>query len=346
MVFDILSAQNAEEAMDLAFFGKDYEEPQSDNATRKGNPNFGYEKTPNINLQFNEVVGMSHKEALDTYYGALKETAHCEWIIPGDAAGVGAKPAPKYDDPATKDKIDKGYQLATEFITDYEAYLGVNVASLDKTKLEGTELAGLKNRGGVLSKKIYQNCQPDQDGFTEAVFIELKKLVKLLEEAHGTPTSNTKQELEQFIAESESNADKKQALSIAKTIKYQDSDKADCVATAREKLMIPQEKSLKAARQKLKSLLAGLRIDGQDAYEVMITNIKDSETALNKAIEIWQKCQEVDAATNDDKGELLNALNNLKNDTHNSAAWTTINKYRKGDQDEGYAEEMLKKLND
>ncbi|CAG8837952.1 22312_t:CDS:2 [Racocetra persica] len=130
MVFDILSAQNAEEAMDLAYFGKDYEEPQSDNATRKGNPNFDHEKTPNINLQFNEVVGISRKEALDTYYGALKAATHC------DAAGVGAKPAPKYDDPDTKDKIDKGYQLATEFITDYEEYLGVNVDSLDKTKLE------------------------------------------------------------------------------------------------------------------------------------------------------------------------------------------------------------------
>jgi len=44
--------------MDLAFFGKDYDEPQSDNATRKGNPKrAGDEKHPNINLQFNEVKG-------------------------------------------------------------------------------------------------------------------------------------------------------------------------------------------------------------------------------------------------------------------------------------------------
>jgi hypothetical protein len=43
----------------LAFFGKDYDEPQSDNAIRKGNPNeydgIKYKKHPNVNLQFNEV---------------------------------------------------------------------------------------------------------------------------------------------------------------------------------------------------------------------------------------------------------------------------------------------------
>ncbi|CAG8819637.1 33792_t:CDS:2 [Racocetra persica] len=98
--------------------------------------------------------------------------------------------------------------------------------------------------------------------------------------------------------------------------------------------MTPQEKSLKATRQKLKSLLAGLKIDGQDAYQQIKTDIKNSETALNKAIEIWQKCQEIDTATNDDKGELLDALNNLKNDTHNSTVWTAINKYRKDGQDQ------------
>ncbi|CAG8475267.1 6980_t:CDS:2 [Paraglomus occultum] len=54
--YDILSAQNAEEAMDLAFFGKDYDEPQSDKATRKGNPKRkGDKKYPSVNLQFNEV---------------------------------------------------------------------------------------------------------------------------------------------------------------------------------------------------------------------------------------------------------------------------------------------------
>ena len=42
--------------MDLAFFGKDYDEPQSDNAIRKGNPKRkGNKKHPNVNLKFNEV---------------------------------------------------------------------------------------------------------------------------------------------------------------------------------------------------------------------------------------------------------------------------------------------------
>ncbi|CAG8819640.1 33793_t:CDS:1, partial [Racocetra persica] len=50
-------------------------------------------------------------------------------------------------------------------------------------------------------------------------FNKLKKLVKLLEEAHGTPTSNTKQELEQFISESKNNAEQKKALDIAKKVK-------------------------------------------------------------------------------------------------------------------------------
>jgi len=33
---------------------------------------------------------------------------------------MGATDAPKYDDPDTKKKIDDGYQLAGEFIINYE----------------------------------------------------------------------------------------------------------------------------------------------------------------------------------------------------------------------------------
>jgi len=203
-------------------------------------------------------------------------------------------------------------------------------------------LAGLKNRASELAKKIYQNCQPDQNGFTEQVFTELKKLVKLLEEAHGTKTSNTKTELEQFISDSENDADKKKALEIAQKIKNQDSDSEDCVASAREKLKEPGEKKLEAARQRLKGLLTGLKIDGKDAYQEVVVDIKNSEDQINKSIEIFQKLKEIDRATNDDKGELLNALNNLKNGANE--AWKAINKYKKDGQ--GYADQMLKKLND
>ncbi|CAG8577786.1 7993_t:CDS:2 [Ambispora leptoticha] len=299
---DILSAQNAEEAMDLAFYGKDYDELQSDNAVRKGNPNqVGDEKHPNINLQFNEVK---------------------------DATGAGATDAPKYDDPAIQVKIDQGYQLTKDFIADYEKLLAVNVANLNKTQL--TEA---KTKGSELGKKIYQNCQPDQNGFTEQVFGELKKLVKLLEETHGTKTANTKTELEKFISDSKNDPDKKKALEIAKKVKNHDNDSKDCVELAREKLKTPQEKQLEKAHQQLKSLLAGLKINGKDAYEEVVADIKDSEIQINKAIEIWQKCQAVETATNDDEGKLLNALNNFKNDTSNSPAWKAVNKYKKDGED-------------
>jgi len=181
-------------------------------------------------------------------------------------------------------------------------------------------LAGLKNRASELAKKIYQNCQPEQDGFTKSVFEELKKLVKLLEEAHGTKTSDTKTELEKFVSDSENDANKKKALEIAQKVKYQDSDSEDCVELALEKLKTPQEKQLEKACQKLKSLLTGLKIGSKDAYEEIITDIKDSETNINKVIEIWQKCQEIDNSTSDDNGELLNALNNYKNDPNNKKA--------------------------
>jgi hypothetical protein len=42
--------------MDLAFFGKDYDDPVSDNPVRKGNPKEEDSvKTPSPNLMFNEV---------------------------------------------------------------------------------------------------------------------------------------------------------------------------------------------------------------------------------------------------------------------------------------------------
>jgi hypothetical protein len=184
-----------------------------------------------------------------------------------------------------------------------------------------TELAGLKNRGSELAKRIFQNCHPDQDGFTETVFRELKKLVKLLEEAHGgTKTANTKPELEQFISDSENDTDKKKALEIAQQVKFQDSDNKNCVETALEKLKDLQDINLEKAHQKLKSLLAGLKIGDKDAYQEIVADLQNSETDLNKVIEIWQKCQEVDTANNDDNGELLDTLNNLSNDTSNKKA--------------------------
>jgi hypothetical protein len=209
-----------------------------------------------------------------------------------------------------------------------------------------TELAGLKNRGSELAKKIYQDCQPDQDGFTEAVFQELKKLVNLLEEAHGTKTANTKTELQKFLSDSVSDTNKKQALEIAKKVKYQDSDSEDCVVTALEKLKTPQEKQLEKTRQKLRSLLSGLKIDGKSAYEEMVTDIENSEAELNKFVKIWQKLQEIDVITNDDNGEYLNELNNFKNDAGNKKVWAAINKYKKDDQSSGFGNDLLKKLNE
>src|ERR1043166_4231946 len=96
-----------------------------------------------------------------------------------------------------------------------------------------------KDHGSELAQKIYQNCEPDQDGFTEAVFEELKKLVKLLEEAYGSKTTNTKSELDKFISDSNSDANKKKALKIAKGVKNQNSDSEDCVINALEKLKAP-----------------------------------------------------------------------------------------------------------
>ena len=93
-------------------------------------------------------------------------------------------------------------------------------------------------------------------------------------------------------------------------------------------------------------MLTGLKIGDKDAYEEVVAGIKNSETNINKTIEIWQKCQKVEAASNDDNGELLDTLNNLKNDSGNEEAWKAVNKYKKDGQGQGYANDMLKKLND
>jgi hypothetical protein len=74
--------------------------------------------------------------------------------------------------------------------------------------------------------------------------------------------------------------------------------------------------------------LAGLKINDKDAYEEIISDIKNSETDINKVIELWQKCQEIDTANNDDNGELLDTLNNFKNDADNQKAWKVVNKYK------------------
>jgi len=99
--------------MDLAFFGKDYAEPRTNHATRQGNPaEKGTVKSPNVNLLFNELVGSNRQSILSLYYQALQVFKDCQWTIPGDENGNGARPAPKYNDPATKEKIDKGFFLA------------------------------------------------------------------------------------------------------------------------------------------------------------------------------------------------------------------------------------------
>jgi len=41
----------------------------------------------------------------------------------------------------------------------------------------------------------------------------------------------------------------------------------------------------------------------------------------------------------------LEALNNLNNDNSNKKAWELVNKYKKNNQSQGYANDMLKKLN-
>ncbi|CAI2161738.1 1306_t:CDS:2 [Funneliformis geosporum] len=261
--YDIISAQNAEEAMDLAFFGKDYNLPQSDNAIREGNPRQNYQKNPNIKLKFDEV---------------------------NDNTGDGAKDAPDYDDPHIKQTIDNNYE------------------------------------GSKLAQKIYEKCPlPNQDGFTKPVLEELKKLIKWLEEAFGTKTANTETELKKFIADSQTQTDKKIALEIARKVKNQDNDQKDCVDTALEKLETPQEDKLEKARQKLKGLLTGLKIGNKEAYEVVSASIKDSETDLDKASQIFEKLQEIESADED-------------NDA--------INHYKREGQTEGFGEEMLKKLND
>ncbi|MEG7978769.1 MAG: hypothetical protein NY202_02475 [Mollicutes bacterium UO1] len=134
-----------------------------------------------------------------------------------------------------------------------------------------------------------------------------------MDEAFGTKTATTASELEKFIADSANEADKKSALTVAKKVKQQASDSKDCVETALEKLKDAPEEQLEAARNKLKTLLTGLKIGDQDAYEEVVKDIKDSLANINKAVEIWEKCQQIETATKDDDGKLLNEFNNLKN---------------------------------
>nr|CAG8558224.1 14955_t:CDS:10 [Entrophospora candida] len=244
--YDILCAQNVEEAMDLAFFGKDYNEPQSNIATREANPSSGCIKNPNLNLEFNEISDPTLK-------------------------------GEKYDnsDPNShpRQEIDNNYHLSKA---------DLNIA---KTELEGTELYNLKNRGSELAKKIYGNLEPNKNGFSKEVFAELKKL---------------------------------KAVEIAEQVKNQDSDAENCVKTALESLKNPQENKLEEARQKLKGLLTNLKIGEEEAYQIVVADIKDSETNLNKAIQIFENLEVIKNANNDD------------NDGSN----------------QGYADEMLKKLTD
>jgi hypothetical protein len=180
-------------------------------------------------------------------------------------------------------------------------------------------LAGLKNRGSKLAQKIYQNLKANEGGFTKEIFAELKNLVNLLDEAFGTTVKDsTKNKLNNFDNSSDTN--KKEALKIAKKHKNQDSDLKNCVDAALEKLKTPQENKLEEARQNLKDLLTGLKIDGNDAYPIVVADIQNSETDLNKARQIFEKLEEIKEANEDDDSELLNALNNLKNDSSNQNA--------------------------
>ena len=394
ILYDILSAQNVDEAMNLAFFGKDYDFAQSDYSpdNRKNHPKNNWVKTPNTNLKFNEVKDWDRKETLEHYYQAFSVQFDngiycCKWRIPGDDTGYGATDAPKWDDPYTQQKITEGYELAEKWIGDYETYLGLNfnsesIANLNvikndlekwkKTRIyktEGgawvqvinnfldeidgaihhvnfeTELAGLKNRGSKLAQKIYQNLKANEGGFTKEIFAELKNLVNLLDKAFETTVKDsTKNELNNFVNSSDAN--KKAALKIARSIKNQESDLKNCVDTALEKLKSPQENKLEEARQNLKDLLNGRKTGGKDVYPLVVADIQNSETDLNKAREIFEKLKEIEEANEDDNGELLNALNNLKNDTSNQNAWNAINKYIKDGQSQGFADEMLKKLKD
>jgi hypothetical protein len=205
-------------------------------------------------------------------------------------------------------------------------------------------LDGLKNRGSSLAQKIYGSCQPNQGGFTQEVFTQLKTLINLLDEAFGTKKSETEMKLKAFV--SDTNSDKKAALIIARQFKNQASDAQNCVETALEKLKTPSENKLEEARTKLKDLLANLKINGQDAYPLVSAEISNSETDLNRARQLYEKLREADEASSDNSGELLDALNNFKNDTNNQKAWSALNKYKRANQSQGFADEMLKKLTD
>ncbi|MEG7978768.1 MAG: hypothetical protein NY202_02470 [Mollicutes bacterium UO1] len=100
--------------MDLAYYGKDYDLPQSKNTTRQGHPSFAAaQKSPNVNLKFDEVVNQSRKATLYGYYEALKLANQCCWKIPADDESA-FQVALDYNEPATKSQIDDGYQLASQ----------------------------------------------------------------------------------------------------------------------------------------------------------------------------------------------------------------------------------------
>ena len=206
-----------------------------------------------------------------------------------------------------------------------------------------TELANLKNRGSKLAQKIYQNLKANENGFSQEVFQELKNLVILLDEAFGNKKDDTEKKLKEFVESSDTN--KQKAVEIAQKIK-KDGDAENCVKTALEKLKTPQENKLEEARKRLKDLLSGRKTGGQDAYLVVAADIQNSETDLNKASQIFEKLKEIEEASEDGSGQLLDALNNLKNDASNGSAWNAINKYKRDGQSQGYADEMLKKLKD
>nr|CAG8433671.1 12633_t:CDS:2 [Entrophospora candida] len=269
-----------DEAINLAFFGKDYYFAQSEFSSdkRKENPRNGWVKTPNTNLKFDEAF----KAELDN--GSL--CCHYETLLSSNFGDMNE-----------------------------ESLKSMQLRALQHKNFE-TELAGFKNRGSELAKKIYEGLEANKNGFTQAVFSELKNLVNLLDEAFGTVKPNTKNDLNNFVGSSDTN--KKKALEIAKQVKKQESDTEDCVKTAVEKLKSPQENKLEEARQKLKDLLTDLKIGGQDAYETVVADIKNSETNLNKTSQIFEKLEEIRKASQDD------------NDGQN----------------QGYADEMLKMLKD
>jgi hypothetical protein len=180
------------------------------------------------------------------------------------------------------------------------------------------ELDGLKNRETPLAQKIYQSCQANQNDFTREVFTELKNLVALLNQAFGTKKTDTETKLKAF--KEDSNPHKVKALAIARKFKHQDSDPENCVETALEKLKTPQENKLEQARNRLKDLMKNLKTGGQDAYPVVVKDINNSEDNLTRTAQLFEKLKEISETSQDNDGKLLDALNDLKNESKNTPA--------------------------